>query len=146
MGMNALLKRSRTSTGAAALVGAAIGLALVSAYLGVGLLVADWSLSEFLAHFSVSSAGYLAGMIVLVVAVFGLPVVGALRFGLTAPLVVLVLVILGWLAIGAAQGLLSLRTSFGLALYAALLSPAYLVLYGVLGGSEYLLRTRATGR
>lgn len=144
--MNALLERSRTSTGAAALVGAAIGLAVVSAYLGGGLLVADWSVSEFLAHLSVSSAGYLAGMIVLSVAVFGLPVVGALRFGLTAPLVVLVLVILGWLAVGAAQGLLSLRTSFGLALYAALLSPAYLVLYGVLGGSEYLLRTRATGR
>lgn len=143
--MSTLLERSRTSTGAAALVGAAIGFAVVGVYLGAGLLTANWSISEFLAHLSVGSVGYLVGMIVLVVAVFGLPIAGFLRFNLTAPLVVLVLVILGWLTIGAVQGLLSLQTSFGLALYAALVSPVYILLYGVLGGSEYLLRTKATG-
>jgi hypothetical protein len=142
--MNALLERSRTSTGAAALVGAAIGLAAVAAYLGVGLLVADWSVGEFLAALSANSVAYFLGTIALVVAVVGLPVVAVLRFDLLAPLVILVLVVLGWLAVGAVQGLLSLRTSFGLALYAALLSPLYLALYGVLGGGEYLIRRRAS--
>ena len=115
-------------------------------YLSVGLLVADWSISEFLAHFSVSRAGYVLGMIAMAVAVFGIPVAAFLRFDLTAPLVVLVLVVLGWLTIGAVQGVLSLQTSFGLALYAAFLSPLYLVLYGVLGGGEYLFRRRATSQ
>lgn len=144
--MNALLDRSRTSTTAAALVGATIGLAVVVFYLSAGLLVADWSVDEFLANLSVDSVGYFVGMMVLVVAVFALPIGGFLRFDLIAPLAVLMLVILGWLTIGTVQGLISHRTSFGLAVYAALISPIYLVLYGVLGGSEYLLRTRAISR
>ncbi|HKL28951.1 MAG TPA: hypothetical protein VJ898_06745 [Natrialbaceae archaeon] len=144
--MIALLERSRASTGAAALVGGASGFAVVGVYLGAGLLLADWSIGEFLAHLSGSSIGYFLGTIGLVVAVVGLPIAGALRFGLRTPLVVLVLVIIGWLSIAAVQGLLSVRTIFGIALYAAMLSPLYLVLYGVLGGGEYLYRTRVTGR
>jgi hypothetical protein len=144
--MITLPERSRASTGAAALVGGASGLAVVGVYLGAGLLLADWSISEFLAHFSGSSIGYFLGTIGLVVAVVGLPIVGFLRFDLRTPLVVFVLVIIGWLTIAATQGLLSIQTIFGIALYAAMVSPLYLVLYGVLGGSEYLYRTRFTGR
>jgi len=140
------LNRSRTSTGAAALVGAAVGLAVVAVYFGGGLLVADWSMSEFRAHLSAGTVGYLIGMSVLVVAIFGLPIAGFLRFNLIAPLVVLVLVVLGWLTLGAVQGVLSLQTVFGLALYATFLSPVYLILYGVLGGSEYFLRTKTDRR
>jgi hypothetical protein len=81
-------------------------------------------------------------MVALVTTVIGLPVLAYLRFGLTAPLVILSLVLLVWLTIGVVQSVLSLQTSFGLALYAAVFSPVYLVRYGVLGGGEYLLRTR----
>ena len=76
-------------------------------YLGVGLLTADWSTGEFLAHFSASNVGYFVGTIALVIAVIGLPIAAFLRGGLTAPLVVFVLVVLGWLTIGAVQGVLS---------------------------------------
>jgi hypothetical protein len=91
----------------------------------------------------VSSVGYFLGLIALAVAVFGIPVAAFLRFDLIAPLVTLVLVVLGWLTIGAVQGVLSVQTVFGLALYAAVLSPLYLVVYGVLGGGEYLFRRTA---
>lgn len=137
--------RSRTSTGTATLVGSVVGLATVCLYLGAGLLVAGWSISEFLAHLSAGTVGYFLGMIVLVVAFVGLPIAGFLRFRLITPLGALVLILLGWLTLAAVQGLLSVQTIFGLALYAAFLSPIALVLYGVLGGGEYLFRTK-TGR
>lgn len=141
--MNAVLERSRTSTSVATLVGVAVGLAVVGVYLATGLFVADWRIDEFLAHLSASNLGYFVGMILLTIAVFGLPIVGFLRYDLTTPLLVLGVVVLGWLVLGSIQGLLTLQTIFGLALYAAMLSPIYLVLYGVFGGGEYLLRTKA---
>lgn len=140
--MNDVLERSRTSTVVAALVGATVGIGAVGVYFGAGLLVADWGLSDFLANLSPGTVGYSVGMIALVVAVVGLPIVGVLRLRLVTPLVVLVLVLLGWLTLGAIQGLLSVPTIFGLALYAAFLSPIVLLLYGVIGGSEYWVRTR----
>jgi hypothetical protein len=144
--MIAPLKRSRTSTGAATLVSAVIGFAVVCLYLSAGLLVAGWSISEFFAQISPGTIGYFVGMIVLVVAFIGLPIAGFLRFQLVTPLGVLVLVLLGWLTLATIQGLLSLQTIFGLALYAAFLSPITLVLYGVFGGSEYLIRTKTSGQ
>ena len=144
--MTGLLYRSRTSTGVAALVGGAIGLVVVGVYVGAGLLVADWSINEFFARFSVSSVGYFLGMIAMAIAVFGVPVTALLRFNLTAPLVVLALLILVWLIIGTVQGVLSLQTIFGLALYATFLSPLYLALYGILGGGEYLFRNKVTSQ
>ena len=138
------LARSHTSTGAATIVGTLVGLGVVCLYLGAGLLVAGWSISDFLTHLSVGTVGYFAGMVVLVVAFIGLPVVGFLRFHLITPLGVLVAILLGWLALAAVQGLLSLQAIFGLALYAAFLAPIALILYGVLGGSEYLYRTRTS--
>lgn len=142
--MAALLERSHSSTASAALVGTLVGLAVVCLYFGAGLLVGGWSVSEFLAHLSVDTVGYLLGMIVLGIAFLGLPFSLLLRFDLIVPLVVLVLVILGWLILGAVQGILSIQTIFGLALYAAYLSPIALVLYVTLGGSEYLFRTKTS--
>jgi len=65
--MAALLARSHSSTGAAALVGTFVGLVVICLYVGGGLLVAGWSTSEFLAHLSVDTVGYLLGMIALVI-------------------------------------------------------------------------------
>jgi hypothetical protein len=140
------VERRRTSTETATLVGAAVGLAVVSLYLGAGLLAAGWNIDEFLAHLSPGTLGDVLGMIGLVVAVVGLPIAGFLRFELFTPIAVIVLAVLGWATVGAIQGLLSLQTIFGLALYAAYLSPFALVLYGVLGGSEYLFRTRTANQ
>jgi len=120
--MAALLARSHSSTGAAALVGTFVGLVVICLYVGGGLLVAGWSTSEFLAHLSVDTVGYLLGMIALVISFVGLPIAVFLRFDLLASLVILGLVIFGWLVVGVAQGVLSLQTVFGLALYAAYLS------------------------
>ena len=142
--MVALLARSHTSTAAAALVGTLFGLAVVCLYFGAGLLVAGWNVSEFLTGLSIDTVGYLLGMIVLVIVFIGLPIATFLRFDLIVPLVVLVLVILGWLILGAVQGILSLQTIFGLALYAAYLSPIALVLYAIFGGSEYWFRTKTS--
>lgn len=144
--MVTLSARSHSSTAAAALVGTLVGLAVVCLYIVAGFLVAGWSVSEFLAHLSVDTVGYLLGMIVLVIAVVGLPIAIFLRFDSIAPLVVLALTILGWLIVGAVQGILSLQTIFGLALYAAYLSPISLILYAIFGGSEYLFRTKTSGR
>lgn len=143
--MAATTERGRTSTGLAVLVGTAVGLSVVALYLVAGLLVADWSVSAFLDGLSVGTVGYLAGMIALAVAFLGLPVAAFLRFDLVAPLCVLVLGLLGWLTLAAVQGILSPRTIFGLALYAVVFSPIAILLYGGLGGGEYLLRTRSRG-
>jgi Na+-driven multidrug efflux pump len=74
--MVAPLEQSRTSTGAATLIGAVVGLAVVCLYLGAGLLVGGWSISDFLTHLSPGTIGYFVGMIVLVVAFVGLPIAG----------------------------------------------------------------------
>ena len=141
-----LVRRSHSSVGAAAIVGTLAGLAVVSCYFGAGLLVGGWNFSEFLTHLSVGTVGYLLGMIVLSTVFVGLPIATYLRFEVIAPLVILVLVILGWLILGAIQGILSLQTIFGLALYAAYLSPGAIVLYAIFGGGEYLFRTKTSSR
>ena len=144
--MVALLARSHSSTAAAALVGTLVGVAVLCLYFGAGLLIAGWSVSEFLAHLSGDTVGYLLGMMVLVIAFVGLPIAIFLRFGLITPLAILILVVLGWLIAGAVQGVLSLQTIFGLALYAAFLSPIALFLYAIFGGSEYLFRAKTNSR
>lgn len=143
--MIAFVARSHSSTRAATVAGTLVGVAVVCMYFGAGLLIADWSVSAFLAELSIETVGYLLGMITIGIAFIALPIAAFLRFDLIAPLVVLVLVSLGWLSVGAIQGMLSLQTIFGLTLYAVYLSPIALVLYGVLGGGEYLVRTWKSG-
>ena len=144
--MIALPNRSRTATGPAVLLGTAVGLIVVSMYLVVGSVVADWSISEFFANLSVSYVEPVVSLSALAVAIIGIPVAAFLRFNLIAPLVVLVLSILGLVTLSAVQGALSLQTLSDLAIFALLLFPNYFVLYGVLGGSEYLLRRKAQSR
>jgi len=143
--MTDTVDRGRTSTGVAVPAGTAVGLVVVALYPVAGVLVADWSTSEFLAGLSVGTVGSLAGMIALAVAFLGLPVAGLLRFDLVAPLGVLALALPGWGTLAAVQDLLSPQTVFGLALYVVVFSPFPILLYGVLDGGEYLLRTRSRG-
>lgn len=140
--MTGVLAPRRTTTGAAATAGTVVGLVVVCLYLVAGVLLAGWSVGDFLEHLSVGTVGYFVGMIGLTVAFVGLPIAGYLRFRLITPLGVLGLALLGWVTLAAVQGLLAVQTIFGLALYAVIFSPVALVLYGVFGGGEYLLRTR----
>lgn len=144
--MVGLIARSRSSGTAAAMIGTLVGLFVISLYLGAGLLVAGWSVSEFLTHLSVDTVAYFLGMIVLTIVFVGFPIATYLRFDLIAPLVILVLVICAWFTLGAIQGVLSPQTIFGLALYATYYSPVAVVLYAILGGGEYLYRTKTNSR
>lgn len=143
--MSALLEQSRRSTPTAALVGIALGVAILALYVVAGLLVANWSVSEFVSFLSLEVVGWLILATAGTVSVFAIPVACYLRFDLYTPLAVLVIVVVGWLTIGVASGLLTVQSVFGLGLYAVLLSPLYFVLYGVLGvGEHYLRRTGRT--
>jgi len=93
-----------------------------------------------------SSVETLVILIALAVAIIGIPVAAFLRFNLVAPLVVLVLSILGLVTLSAVQGTLTFQTLSDLAIFALFLFPNYFVLYGVLGGIEYLLRRKAQSR
>lgn len=134
-----------TSTRTATIIGVALGVALLGLFVVAGLLVANWSIADFLAHLSLESVGYLLLVTVLGVATVAVPVAASLRFRLVAPLTIFGLVVAAWLGIGVTSGILSTQTVFGLALYATMLSPLYLLLYAVFGGGEYLLRHRVTG-
>lgn len=138
--MTALLEQSRRSTPTAALVGIALGIVVLALYVIAGLLVANWSLTEFVSYLSLEVVGWLALATVAAVSVFAIPVASYLRFGLYTPLAVLGIVVVGWLTLGVASGTLSVQSVFGLALYAAMLSPLYFVLYAILGAVEYRLR------
>ncbi|WP_232701739.1 hypothetical protein [Halobacterium wangiae] len=122
--------------GVASLVGVGVGLGVLGIYVAAGLVVANWSVEDFLANLD----GEVLGVLVLVggvaVACFAVPVAAYLRYRLVSPLVVLVTVVLGWLGYGAATGVLTSQTVFGLAVYAMYLAPVYFLLYAVFGGLE----------
>ena len=125
------------SLGAAALVGVGVGLGVLGLYVLGGLVVANWSVDDFLTHLDAEVAATLLLVGGLAVACFAVPVAAYLRFRLVSPLVVLSTVVLGWLGYGFATGVLTSQTVFGLAIYAMYLVPLYFVLYAVGGGVEY---------
>ena len=135
-----LVSRSQSSAVTATIVGILAGLFAISLYVIAGVLVAGWSVSEFLVHLSVDTVGYVLGMIVLTVGFVGLPVAAYVRFDLIAPLVIFVLVVTAWLILGALRGILSAQTIFGLALYATYYSPVAVLLYAIVGAGEYRFR------
>lgn len=125
------------SLGVASLVGVGVGVSVLGLYVVGGLVVAGWSVDDFLAHLDVEVLGSLLLAGGIAVSCFAVPVAAYLRYRVVSPLVVLLLVVLGWVAYGAATGLLTPQTVFGLAIYALFLAPGYLVLYGVVGVVEY---------
>lgn len=125
------------SLGVASLAGIGVGLSVLALYVAGGLLLADWSVGDFLAHIGPGVVGALLLAGAATVACFAIPVAAYLHARLVSPLAVLATVLVGWLAYAAATGLLTSETVFGLAVYAAYLIPGYLVLYGLAGGVEY---------
>lgn len=130
------------SAGIALLLGATVGFGALVLYVVGGFAVGGWNLQDFLAHLTVETVGslLLAGGIAM--AVFAIPVAAWLRFHLVSPLVVLIVVVTGWLVYGAAIGILTAQTVFGLAIYALYLVPLYVALYLVTGGVEHVVRRR----
>ncbi|AHG05404.1 hypothetical protein HALDL1_15405 [Halobacterium sp. DL1] len=130
-------ERQTRSLGVASLAGVAVGLGVLSLYIAGGLVVANWSVTDFLGHLDAEVAGTLLLAGAIAVACFAVPVAAYLRLRLVSPLVVLSVVVLGWLGYAESTGLLTAQTVFGLAVYAIYLVPLYFVLYAVAGGVEY---------
>jgi hypothetical protein len=133
----ASVRRQPRSLGVASLAGIGVGLAALGGYVASGLLLANWSVDDFLAHLGPEVVGALLLAGAATVACFAVPVAAYLHLRLVSPLVVLGTVVVGWLALAAATGLLTSRAVFGLAVYAAYLIPGYLLLYALAGGVEY---------
>lgn len=123
-------------------LGVAVGTGILLVYLLAGLFFESWSVSDFLSNLSPESAGWLLLSSGLAIATFAVPVALYDRFRIVAPLVVLGAVIVGWVAIGVSSGTIEAGATFGLSVYAVGVSPVYVVLYLLLGGSEYYIRKR----
>lgn len=121
----------------ATLAGVGVGVGVLGLYVVGGLVVAGWSVDDFLAHLDVEVLGSLLLAGGIAVSCFAVPVAAYLRYRVVSPLVVLLLVVVGWVVYGVATGVLTPQTVFGLAIYALFLAPAYLVLYGAVGVVEY---------
>lgn len=125
----------------ASLAGAAVGLGVLGLYVIGWLVVAGWNVQEFLGHLTIGTIGSLTVAGGTAVSVFAIPVTAFLRWQLVSPMVVLVLAVVGWLGYGAATGILTTQTVFGLAVYAMFLAPIYLGLYLIAGGVEYYIHS-----
>lgn len=130
------LRRPR-SLAAAILAGVAVGVLVLSLYVVGGLVVVGWGVTEFFARLTPGVVASLSLAAALAVAVVAVPVAAFLHYRVVSPLVVLALVVVGWLVLGWAQGVLTARTVFGLAVYAMYLAPVYLGLYLVFGWVEH---------
>lgn len=125
------------TTGAASAAGVLVGLAAVLGYVLAGLIVVGWGVTEFFARLTPEVLASLTLAAALAVALVAVPVAAFLHYRVVSPLVVLALVVVGWLVLGWAQGVLTARTVFGLAVYATYLAPVYLGLYLVFGWVEH---------
>ncbi|WP_135822084.1 hypothetical protein [Halostella litorea] len=133
---------SKSSVGKSVIVGTAVGTAVLLLYLVSGLLFASWSVDEFLSNLTVEAVGTLLLLGGAGIATFAVPVALYLHARIRAPLAVLCLVVVGWLALGIGSGSIGAGAIFGLSLYAVGLAPLYVALYLVLGGGEYFARKR----
>lgn len=130
----------RYSLRRASLVATALGASVPLAYLAGGLASGLWNVAAFRASLSAEVVASLALAVALAVATVAVPVAAYLGLRLVAPLWALGVVVVGWVALGAATGLLRTDTVFGLGLYAVGLSPLYLAAYVVLGAGERAVR------
>lgn len=133
---------SPPSTTAALLLGTAIGTSVVFLYLVSGLTIAEWDVTDIMAHLSLETIGTFLLLGVLTVGTFAIPTVAYTRFRLLGPAVVLGVVLFGWLGFAVSSGVLTSDDVFGLGLYAVGLSPLYFVCYAVASGVEYVARRR----
>lgn len=138
--MPAILEKKQ-SVEMASLAGVGVGLGVLGLYVIGGLVVAGWNVQEFLGHLTIGTIGSLIVAGGIAISVFAIPVAVLLRWQLVSPMVVLVLAVVGWLGYGAATGILTAQTVFGLAVYAMFLTPLYLGLYLVAGGVEYYVHS-----
>lgn len=69
--------------------------------------------------------------------VFAIPIALYLHACLVRPLALLGVIVIGWTAVGIGSGSIAAGATFGLAFYAIGLSPAYVILYLLLGSGEY---------
>ena len=133
---------STPSVGRSLLLATGIGIGVFLCFLVAGLLFGSWDVGEFLSELSFATVGWLLLLGGMTIATFAIPIALYLHSRLVAPLALLGLVIVGWPAYGIVSGILGSGTIFGLSLYAVGLAPLYVVLYLVLGGGEYFVRTR----
>lgn len=140
--METAASESKPSAVKSSLFGTAIGTGVLLLSLVAGLLFGSWNVGEFLSHLTAETVGWFLLLSGTVVATFAVPTALYLYARLVAPLVLLGVVVVGWLAIGISSGIIEAGAIFGLGLYAVGLSPLYVVLYLVLGGGEYYARKR----
>lgn len=134
MGSSISEKRTApTSTTAAALAGFAVGTGVLVLYLVGGIIFAQWSINDFLAHLPSAIAEFLL-LSSLTIVTLGGPVAAYLRLQVITPILILGIITFGWLIIGLPQGPQVLHL---LAFYAVWLSPVYIALYLIVGGIEY---------
>lgn len=133
---------SPPSTMTALLVGIAIGMSVVFLYLVSGLTIAEWDVSDVIAHLTLETIGTFLLLGVLTVGTFAIPIAAYARLRLLAPAVILGVVLLGWFGFAVSTGTLTADDVFGLGLYAIGLSPLYFVCYAVASGVEYVARRR----
>lgn len=137
--MSPVRERTR-STETAVRWGVAVGLGALSVYVVAGLVLANWSVADFLARLTAGTLAVLLAVASLAVAVFGAPVAAYLRFGVVSPLVVLASVVSAWLGYGLLAGVLTLQNAFGFAVYAFVFGPFYVLAYVAVGVAEYYVR------
>lgn len=73
----------------------------------------------------------------MVIGTFAIPIALYLHACLVRPLALLGVIVIGWTAVGIGSGSIAAGATFGLAFYAIGLSPAYVILYLLLGSGEY---------
>lgn len=123
------------STSAAVLRGIGVSLACFVFVLLLGLLFAQWSITDFFANFSLGMLLELLALVALVILTLGVPIVAYLRLRLVYPILALVPIFMFWVVIGIGGSTIG----FGLALYALWLAPVYVMVYFVLGAVELFL-------
>ncbi|WP_436910866.1 hypothetical protein [Halosimplex marinum] len=123
-------------------LGVAIGTGVLLLFLLAGLILESWSVSDFLSNLTLETAGWFLLSSGMAVATIAAPIALYAHLRVVAPLVLLGLIVVIWLAIGVSTGIIEAGAIFGLSLYAIGLSPLYAVLYFVFGSAEYYVRER----
>lgn len=129
-----LSPRQQGATAYATLTGIGVGVAGFVFVLILGILFAQWSVGEFFANLSPSMLGEFAVMVSLAILTLGVPVAAYLRFQLSSPAVILMVIGTCWFLLGLGAPI------FAVAAYALWLSPVYVVAYLVLGAVEWFIR------